>query len=103
MENQLSATRGLCQQVVNNMHVRRDKLHPIVYNIIYNRPLCSVTKHIVIGVVGRGSIPGPVESDTVLPLTATVFWSCVAQALSCGDGRATGYTLRWNSASIMKI
>ena len=30
-------------------------------------------------------------------------WSCVAQALSVGDRPATRYTLRRNTASIMKI
>ena len=53
-----------------------------------------------------GSIPGPVKSAQHrqrLAIAATFLRSCVAQALSRRDGPVTRYTLRRNTASIMKI
>ena len=55
-----------------------------------------------------GSIPGPVKSAQCrqrLATAATFLRSCVAQALSRGDGprNSLGYTLRRNTASKMKI
>ena len=37
------------------------------------------------------------------PPLRRIFWSCVAQAPSRRDGHATRFTLRRNTASIMKI
>ena len=53
-----------------------------------------------------GSIPGPVKSTQCrqrLATVATFLRSCLARALSRGDGPATRYTLRRNTASIMKV
>ena len=53
------------------------------------------------------SIPGPVKSDTVWPTSrhryTAILQSCIAQAISRGDGPDTRYRLRRNTASIVKI
>ena len=58
-----------------------------------------VVKDITIGAVSHwfDSKTGQVTT------TATFLWSFVAQALSRGDWHATRYTLRRNTASVMKI
>ena len=53
-----------------------------------------------------GSIPGPVKSAQCrqrLATVATIVRSCVARRYAAEMGPATRYTLRRNTASIMKI
>ena len=54
-----------------------------------NRPVSSVAKRTLSVREVRGSIPGPVKSTQCrqrLATAATFLRSCVARALSCGDG-----------------
>ena len=69
-----------------------------------NRSVSSVAKRTLLVREVWGSVPRPVKSDTVTPTARHQFLrSCVVQALNRGDGSATRYTLRHNTASVMKI
>ena len=83
------------------------------YNL-FNRPVSSVVKRALLVLEVWGLKPGPVKpAPTVALVTSaqcrqrlatvvTFLRSCVAQALSCGDG-SRRYTLQRNIANIMKI
>ena len=62
----------------------------------------AVAKDIAIARQGTVSIPEPVKIDTVFSTGATFRWSYVPQELSCGDGFSTRYTLRRNTASVIR-
>ena len=71
-----------------------------------NRPVRSVVKRSLSVWDVSGSLPGRVKSAQYrqrFANTAMFLRSCVAQALSHGDGPPTRYLLRRNTASIMKI
>ena len=73
---------------------------------IFNRPVSSVAKRTLLVREVWDSITGPVklaQGRQRLATVATFLRSCVAQALSRGDGPATRYTLGRNTASIMMI
>ena len=63
----------------------------------------DVAKGIAIGAGGLGlnSLSGKIEHSAAT--TAMFLRCCVVQALIRGDGSATRYTLRRNTAIIMKI
>ena len=51
-----------------------------------------------------GSIPSPSNRSQChqrLATAATFLWSCVAQALSCGDGPTTRYSLECDTSSMI--
>ena len=53
------------------------------------RSIDVVAKHTADGAEDLGSIPGPIKSAQCCQRLATAamfLWSCVGQALSCGDG-----------------
>ena len=69
---------------------------------MHDHLLVSVlVKDTATGERGFGSIPGPVKLDIVLlrlPSAAMFLQNCIAQAQCRGDGHATNYTPRRNTA-----
>ena len=74
-----SVELNLSKQVYSNLRFKNKVTGVLLFQILYGR---LVVKHIPIGAVGLGSIPGPVKSDT----TAMFPWSRVAQELNRKDG-----------------
>ena len=81
---------------------------PLLYNVdlVLFFFVSSVAKRTLSVREVWGSIPGPVKSAQCrqrLATVATFLRSCVAQALSRGDGPRNSLHARRNAASIMKI